>query len=181
MSLPHVRQGVLPTCGPWLRHCAYAHAPGTLNVPQPTFPQRCVVLAPGTQNYPHVGNRESKHCFPEVNREMKLQLRIRFYSWTLPLITFRAFPEFILRNNKQYCCSHHLSLSSSIMTRWSTPLSLQKEKLFPLPPPSCTSNVSWPAVSKSLSISLSPLLPTLYLTSPFNLPADAGGTNEITL
>ena len=20
----------LPTCGPWLRHCAYAHAPGTL-------------------------------------------------------------------------------------------------------------------------------------------------------
>ena len=22
----------LPTCGPWLRHCAYAHVPGTLNV-----------------------------------------------------------------------------------------------------------------------------------------------------
>jgi len=41
----------LPTCGPWLRHCAYAHARRLLNVPQPDE----------TQNDPHVGN-VSKRC-----------------------------------------------------------------------------------------------------------------------
>jgi len=41
----------LPTarCGPWLRHCASAHAPGALNVSQPGM-----VLAQGAQNHPHV-------------------------------------------------------------------------------------------------------------------------------
>ena len=38
----------LPTCGPWLRHCAYAHARKLLNVPQP-------VVSDETQNDPHVG------------------------------------------------------------------------------------------------------------------------------
>ena len=32
----------LPTGGPWLRHCAYAHT-------------RCVMRAPGAQNDPYVG------------------------------------------------------------------------------------------------------------------------------
>ena len=44
----HVPGTALPTCGPWLRHCAYAHAPGALNVPHHTQPG-CGACAGGTK------------------------------------------------------------------------------------------------------------------------------------
>ena len=59
VQAPHKPHWLLPTGGPWLRHCAYAHAPGpgalNLNVPQPVV---CVVVRRGhkiTHLYcPHV-------------------------------------------------------------------------------------------------------------------------------
>ena len=47
----------LPTGGPWLRHCAYPHALGALNVPQLVW----VVLVPGAQNDPHVGKSRNDY------------------------------------------------------------------------------------------------------------------------